>query len=94
MDSLFYPAAYLTATFITPASTITTTGFNFVFRNNNKQIPKITTIDHFVAATCTIPSVQNAVCKIAIPADAINATTAGLKDSSTLWNIFIFLYLK
>ena len=94
MDSLFYPAAYLTATFITPASIITITGFSFVLRSNNRQIPKITTIDHFVAANYTIPSVQNAVCRIAIPADAISATTAGLKDSSTLWNIFIFLYLK
>ena len=94
MDSLFYPAAYLTATFITPARAITTTGFNFVLRSSNRQIPKITTIDHFVAANCTIPSAQNAVCRIAIPADAISATTAGLSDSSTLWNIFIFLYLK
>ena len=72
MDSLFYPAAYLTATFITPASIITTTGFSFVLRSSNRQIPKITTIDHFVAANCTIPSVQNAVCRIAIPADAIS----------------------
>ena len=94
MNSPAYPAAYLTTTFITPASIITTTGFNFVLRSSNRQIPKITTIDHFVAANCTIPPVQNAVRKIAIPADAISATTAGLSDSSTLWNIFIFLYLK
>ena len=82
-------------TFITPARTITHIGFIFTFRSNIIQTTKITTRLHFVPASA-IRSLfsQNAVIRIEIPADAIIATTAGLKDPSTPCNTSILRYFK
>ena len=82
-------------TFITPARTITHIGFIFTFRSNIMQTAKISTRLHFVPASA-IRSLfpQNAVIRIEIPADAIIATTAGLKDPSTPCSTSILRYFK
>ena len=82
-------------TFITPARTITHIGFIFTFRSNIIQTTKITTRLHFVPVTAIrslLP--QNAVIRIEIPAAAIIATTAGLKDPSTPCSTSMLRYFK
>ena len=82
-------------TFITPARIITHIGFIFTFRSNIMQTAKISTRLHFVPVTAIrslLP--QNAVIRIEIPAAAIIATTAGLKDPSTPCNTSILRYFK
>ena len=82
-------------TFITPARIITHIGFIFTFRSNIMQTAKISTRLHFVPVTAIrslLP--QNAVIRIEIPAAAIIATTAGLKDPSTPCSTSMLRYFK
>ena len=80
--------------FIIPAKAITPIGFIFNFCSSAKHITKIITRLQSVFINLITSFSQNAVIKIDIPAEAIIATTAGLKAFNIPCSIPIFLYFK
>ena len=78
-----------------PAKAITPIGFIFTFCNNTTHIIKITTRVHFVPTSDIIPVFpQKAVIRIDMPAAAIIATTAGLREFNIPCKAAIFRYFK
>ena len=78
-----------------PAKATTPIGFIFTFCNNTTHIIKITTRVHFVPTSDIIPVFpQKAVIRIDMPAAAIIATTAGLREFNIPCKAAIFRYFK
>lgn len=90
-----HPPITDTTVLTTPARTITPIGFILYFWIMTRLPANINTIIQFVFDKITAASFpQNAVIKMEIPAEAIIATTAGLREFKIPCSIVILRYFK